>query len=150
MIASGAFFITRSIVTPLNHVMTVSSAHRTQVSTHEIETIIDAVQSNTSITVDSVNTSVEEAKAVLTLARRAQESLDSIHTFAKQIFDRTEIIASATEEQASVAREIDKSIENISALSKTTSDMAEETAAASQEMAALAKSLNTTISSFKI
>lgn len=125
-------------------------AHRTQVSTREIETIIDAVQSNTSITVDSVNTSVEEAKAVLTLARRAQESLDSIHTFAKQIFDRTEIIASATEEQASVAREIDKSIENISALSKTTSDMAEETAAASQEMAALAKSLNTTISSFKI
>lgn len=108
------------------------------------------MQSNTSITVDSVNTSVEEAKAVLTLARRAQESLDSIHTFAKQIFDRTEIIASATEEQASVAREIDKSIENISALSKTTSDMAEETAAASQEMAALAKSLNTTISSFKI
>lgn len=125
-------------------------AHRTQVSTQEIEQMISKVQGGTSAAVDSMKGSVEQAGKTLTVAEQAGDALEQIYQKAGQIGERNLLIASASEEQAAVAREVDRNIVNISDLSTQSAAGANQTSAATYELARLATDLNTLVSRFVI
>lgn len=125
-------------------------AHRTQVSTQEIEQMISKVQGGTSAAVDSMKGSVEQAGKTLTVAELAGTALEQIYQKAGQIGERNLLIASASEEQAAVAREVDRNIVNISDLSTQSAAGANQTSAATYELARLASDLNMLVSRFVI
>lgn len=125
-------------------------AHRTQVSTQEIEQMINKVQGGTQAAVDSMRGSVQHAGQTLSVAEEAGSALEQIYQTAGQISERNLLIASASEEQAAVAREVDRNIINISDLSTQSAAGANQTSAATYELARLAKDLNTLVSRFVI
>lgn len=125
-------------------------AHRTQVSTKEIEQMISKVQGGTTAAVESMKGSVEQASKTLTVAEQAGGALEQIYQKAGQIGERNLLIASASEEQAAVAREVDRNIVNISDLSTQSAAGANQTSAATYELARLATDLNTLVSRFVI
>lgn len=123
-------------------------AHRTQVSTQEIEGMISNVQGGTHTAVESMRDSSEHAKGTLGIAQEAGKALDEIFERSGTISDRNLLIASASEEQAAVAREVDRNIVNISDLSAQSAAGANQTSASAQELARLATELNTLVSRF--
>lgn len=125
-------------------------AHRTQVSTQEIEQMISKVQGGTQAAVDSMRGSVQHAGQTLGVAEEAGKALEQIYQTAGQISERNLLIASASEEQAAVAREVDRNIINISDLSTQSAAGANQTSAATYELARLATDLNTLVSRFVI
>lgn len=125
-------------------------AHRTQVSTQEIEQMISKVQGGTKAAVDSMRGSVQRAGQTLGVAEEAGIALEQIYQTAGQISERNLLIASASEEQAAVAREVDRNIINISDLSTQSAAGANQTSAATYELARLATDLNTLVSRFVI
>ena len=125
-------------------------AHRTQVSTQEIEQMISKVQGGTAAAVESMKGSVEHAGKTLTVAEQAGGALEQIYQKAGQIGERNLLIASASEEQAAVAREVDRNIVNISDLSTQSAAGANQTSAATYELARLATDLNTLVARFVI
>lgn len=125
-------------------------AHRTQVSTQEIEQMISKMQGGTSEAVGAMKTSVDQANKTLTVAESAGTALEQIYEKAKQIGERNLLIASASEEQAAVAREVDRNIVNISDLSTQSAAGANQTSAATHELARLASDLNILVSRFVI
>lgn len=125
-------------------------AHRTQVSTQEIEQMISKVQGGTKAAVDSMRGSVQHAGQTLDVAEEAGKALEQIYQTAGRISERNLLIASASEEQAAVAREVDRNIVNISDLSTQSAAGANQTSAATYELARLATDLNTLVSRFVI
>lgn len=125
-------------------------AHRTQVSTQEIEKMISTVQGGTYAAVESMRDSSEYAKSTLGIAKEAGKVLDEIFARSSTISDRNLLIATATEEQAAVAREVDRNIVNISDLSAQSTVGANQTSAAANELARLATSLNTLVLRFVV
>lgn len=125
-------------------------AHRTQTSTREIEQMIGHVHKGTASAVDAMQESMREASTVLKLAETAGESLDFIYQHVGQISERTIVIASAAEEQATVAREVDRNIVNISELSAQSTQGARTTATASEQLSRIAKELNQTVQTFRV
>ena len=125
-------------------------AHRTQVSTQEIEQMIGKVQGGTKAAVDSMRESVNQAEQTLGVAQGAGSALDEIYQKAGQISERNLVIASAAEEQAAVAREVDRNIVNISDFSTQSAAGANQTSAATYELARLATELNTLVTRFVI
>lgn len=123
-------------------------AHRTQVSTKEIEGMISTVQGGTQAAVESMRDSSDHAKGTLEIAQEAGKALDEIFAHSGTINDSNLLIATATEEQAAVAREVDRNIVTISALSAQSATGANQTSASASELARLATSLNSLISRF--
>lgn len=125
-------------------------AHRTQVSTQEIEGMISKVQGGTRAAVESMRDSSEHANGTLEIAQQAGKALDEIYERSGTISDRNLLIASASEEQAAVAREVDRNIVNISDLSAQSAAGANQTSSSAQELARLATELSTLVSRFVI
>ena len=125
-------------------------AHRTQVSTQEIEQMISKVQGGTAAAVEAMRASVDQSGKTLSVAESAGDALEQIYRKADQIGERNLVIASASEEQAAVAREVDRNIVNISDLSTQSAAAANQTSAATYELARLASDLNTLVSRFVI
>lgn len=123
-------------------------AHRTQVSTKEIEQMIAAVQGGTHSAVESMRDSTDHARDTLAIAQQAGVALDEIYARSGTISERNLLIASASEEQAAVAREVDRNIINISDLSTQSAAGANQTSASAQELARLATELNSLVSRF--
>lgn len=125
-------------------------AHRTQVSTQEIEGMISKMQGGTRAAVESMRDSSEHANGTLDIAQQAGKALDEIYERSGTISDRNLLIASASEEQAAVAREVDRNIVNISDLSAQSAAGANQTSSSAQELARLATELSTLVSRFVI
>jgi methyl-accepting chemotaxis protein len=123
-------------------------AHRTQVSTKEIELMIAAIQGGTHSAVESMRESADHARDTLSIAQKAGVALDEIHARSGTISERNLLIASASEEQAAVAREVDRNIINISDLSTQSAAGANQTSASAQELARLAAELNNIVARF--
>lgn len=125
-------------------------AHRTQVSTREIEQMIARVQTGTQAAVSAMRDSSGHADQSLTLAEAAGQALEKIYERVGQINERNLLIASASEEQAAVAREVDRNIVNISDLSQQSAAGANQTSASAQELARLATDLNSLVTRFVV
>lgn len=125
-------------------------AHRTQISTREIEDMIHKIQDGTSSAVSSMQHSGTKAEQALNVAKMAGDALVTIHNQIQVMNDSNLIIASAAEEQAKVAREIDRNIINVSDLAQQTAAGANQTSASAHELSRLAVDLNNLILKFKL
>jgi len=125
-------------------------AHRTQVSTQEIEQMIGAIQTGTGQAVVSMQRSNEEADKTLSIAHEAGSALSEIAQAIGEINERNLMIATASEEQAQVARSVDQNLISIRDLSIQSSSAANQTLAASQELSKLAVELNKVVTRFSI
>ncbi len=125
-------------------------AHRTQVSTVDIEKMIGDVQTGADDAVAAMNKSLSWANNTQTLAQNAGEALQRITASVAKINERNLVIASASEEQAAVAREVDRNLLNIQDLSTQTAAGAHQTNASSQDLSRLATSFNVLVSKFRL
>ncbi len=125
-------------------------AHRTQLSTREIEEMIHKIQQGTGSAVESMQHSGQKADQALNVARLAGDALNTIYQQINVMNDSNLVIASAAEEQAKVAREVDRNIINISDLAQQTAAGAHQTSASAHELSRLAVDLNNLLTKFKI
>ncbi|PHN20475.1 methyl-accepting chemotaxis protein [Pseudomonas sp. ICMP 561] len=125
-------------------------AHRTQVSTQEIEQMISAIQNESDQAVKAMNTSRDLATESLGVAQEASTSLDQIATAIVQINERNLLIATASEEQSHVAREVDRNLVSIRELATQSAAGASQTASACGEMSKLAVNLNQLVNRFVV
>jgi len=125
-------------------------AHRTQVSTVDIEKMIGEVQVGADGAVAAMNKSLNWANNTQVLAQNAGEALQRITVSVAKINERNLVIASASEEQAQVAREVDRNLLNIQDLSTQTAAGAHQTNASSQDLSRLATSFSVLVGKFKL
>ncbi|OYT81076.1 MAG: methyl-accepting chemotaxis protein [Pseudomonas sp. PGPPP4] len=125
-------------------------AHRTQQSTREIEQMIGAIQSDSSLAVKAMAESQQLAGESTAVAQLANVSLEQIASSISQINDRNAVIATAAEEQAQVAREIDRNITSIRDLAAQSATGATQTSIASAEVSKLATGLNRVVREFAV
>ncbi len=125
-------------------------AQRTQDSTHEIQAMIEALQSGTNQAVEVMHESRSRAGESVQQAERAGTSFEAIATGINRINEMTGLIASAAEEQSSVAEEVNRNINNIAGVAERTSEGAAESARAGEDLARLASDLEGRVRRFKI
>lgn len=125
-------------------------ARRTQESTVEIESLIDALQTGSEKAVTAMNSSRERASETVEKATQAGESLSSITRAVGTIVEMNTQIASASEEQSSVAEEINRNVVNIQSISEQTAAGAEQTSTASAELAQLGEQLQRLVGQFRV
>ncbi|MGF6127832.1 methyl-accepting chemotaxis protein [Pseudomonas frederiksbergensis] len=127
-----------------------SLALRTQGSTREIESIISSIQASTTVTVESLQLSANQADQTLERALTVNGALERVTGAVSLIKDRNLVIASASEQQAAVARELDRSLVNIRDLSGHSATSADQISGASVELSRLAVGLNEVVTRFSI
>lgn len=125
-------------------------AHRTQLSTQEIEQMIATIQADSEHAVQAMSTSRDLANQSLGIAQEASTSLDQIATAITQINERNLQIATASEEQSHVAREVDQNLLRIRDLASQSAAGASQTASACGEVSQLAISLNQLVTRFVV
>jgi methyl-accepting chemotaxis protein len=125
-------------------------AHRTQTSTREIEQMIQGIQKDSTLAVQSMRQSSQEAGATLLAAHEAGVAIQQITASISDINERNLLIATASEEQAQVARSVDQNLVSIRDLSTQSSTAANQTAMASNELSQLAVSLNRLVARFSV
>ncbi|MPQ70514.1 MULTISPECIES: methyl-accepting chemotaxis protein [unclassified Pseudomonas] len=125
-------------------------AHRTQVSTEEIETMIGDIQSGTGNAVASMDQTTVQAEKTLRLAEAAGQALSEITESIQQINERNLLISTAAEEQAQVAREVDRSLVSIRDLSAQTATGSHQTSIVSGELSRLAVGLQGLVEDFRL
>jgi methyl-accepting chemotaxis protein len=125
-------------------------AHRTQTSTREIEQMIQGIQKDSSLAVQSMKQSTQEAGSTLVIAHEAGVALNQITASISDINERNLLIATASEQQAQVARSVDQNLVNIRDLSSQSSSAASQTSLASQELSQLAVGLNRLVARFSV
>ena len=125
-------------------------AHRTQVSTKDIEAMITAISSETERTVHNMQKSYHRAGETLDVANDAGSAFDEISALISDINMQNTMVANSAEEQAAVSKDVDTNLVHIRDLSVQTSAGAEETNASSIELAKLAEHLNELVVKFKL
>lgn len=125
-------------------------AHRTQLSTQEIEQMITKVQSGSAAAVESMDKSRQEVHSTLTSAKDAGSSLRLITDAVLEINERNMQIATASEQQAHVARDVDRNLVSIRDLAMQSTEGARQTLEASSELSTLAVRLNDMVGKFRL
>ncbi|MGH8388627.1 MAG: methyl-accepting chemotaxis protein [Pseudomonas sp.] len=125
-------------------------AHRTQVSTQEIEQMIGTIRLDTVHVVNAMQSSSELVQSTLEVAQRSGDALEEIAHSISQINERNLLIASATEQQALVAREVDRNLVGIRNVSDQVLVGGQQTQAASLELAQMAGALQETVARFRV
>ena len=123
-------------------------AHRTQLSTSEIEQMISSIQKGTGAAVAAMTHTNAQAQRTLDTAQGAGSALVEITESIDNITERNVLIAAASEEQAQVAREVDRSLVSIRDLSNQASEGSRQTAIATSELTKLAVELNRLVKQF--
>jgi methyl-accepting chemotaxis protein len=124
-------------------------AQRTQTSIHEIEVMIEGLQSESSTAVNVMEQGRRVAEQSVQEASSAGTALAAITRAIASINDMNAQIASATEQQSAVAHEIDRNIVNIAAVAETTASQADANARRSRELAQLGHRLKQQVSQYR-
>lgn len=125
-------------------------AQRTQESTAEIESLIDALQGGAEQAVNVMTHSREQAGVSVERAEQAGRSLNSITQSVDVINQMNTQIATASEEQSAVSEEIQRNVYNIQSIAEETSAGAEQTSSASIRLAKLGTQLSELVGQFRI
>lgn len=125
-----------------------SLAHRTSISTMDIERMVVHIQTGTQHTVRALDDSSAQAFQTRRQADSANTALQGITRTVGRIDERNSLIATACEEQALVAKEIDRSIIRIRDLSVHSAVRSDQTRAASQDLAQIAVDLKQRLDGF--
>lgn len=124
-------------------------AQRTQLSTVEIERMIDGFKSETLRALSSARQANSRAEESQTTCESAQQALEVISVSVAQINQRNQEIASAADEQAQVSREIDRSLMSIRGLAEDSANNANSVTQANQRLAHLQSDLQELVDQFR-
>jgi len=116
-------------------------ASRTQESTSEIQTMIEALQLGAGKAVTVMDAGKSKASDCVTQSEEADKALETITHAVHEAFDRSSQIATAAEEQSVVAHEISENLESIVAIAEQTTAGSQQTSASSREVAKLSEEL---------
>jgi methyl-accepting chemotaxis protein len=124
-------------------------ASKTQVSTEEINQMIEKLQSGSAQAVAAVNSSQQLARSAVEQASKTGVALTNISGSIERVNDMSAQIASAAEEQSAVTEEINRNIVQINEMTEQTAIGAQQTSAANSEQTRLAAELQNLVARFK-
>ncbi|MEB0047033.1 MULTISPECIES: methyl-accepting chemotaxis protein [unclassified Pseudomonas] len=125
-------------------------ASRTQVSTQEIQSMIDRLQAGTQSAVEAMRRSSEAGDGTSVQANEAGASLDTMAQLIGTINSMNAQIASAAEEQTAVAEEINRSVHQIAVAVDNVADETQLGAQTSRSLADLGQRLGKLVGQFRI
>ncbi|PKG85292.1 methyl-accepting chemotaxis protein [Colwellia sp. 75C3] len=125
-------------------------ASRTQESTSEIQTMIEALQTGAGKAVTVMDAGKSKASDCVNQSEEADKALEVITHAVHEAFDRSSQIATAAEEQSVVAHEISENLESIVTIAEQTTAGSQQTATSSSEVARLAEELQQSVQEFKL
>ncbi|WPN59868.1 methyl-accepting chemotaxis protein [Pseudomonas sp. P9_31] len=125
-------------------------ASRTQISTQEIQGMIDRLQAGTQSAVESMRRSSEAGDGTSAQANEAGASLDAMAQLIGTINSMNAQIASAAEEQTAVAEEINRSVHQIAVAVDSVADETQLGAQTSRSLADLGQRLGQLVGQFRI
>ena len=125
-------------------------ASRTQESTSEIQTMIEALQNGAGKAVTVMDAGKSKASDCVKQSEEADKALETITHAVHEAFDRSSQIATAAGEQSVVAHEISENLESIVAIAEQTTSGSQQTAASSSEVARLSEELQQSVQEFKL
>ncbi|MGE5313512.1 MAG: methyl-accepting chemotaxis protein [Acidobacteriota bacterium] len=125
-------------------------AERTMKATKEISAMIETIQTDTALAVESMNRGNEEAEHGKTLSKKAGESLHEIIISTNEVISVIGGIADASAQEESQSRSISSSIESINNVTRETAAGTHEIARAAEDLNRLTTSLHEMIAQFRI
>ncbi|WP_415883044.1 methyl-accepting chemotaxis protein [Neptuniibacter sp. QD34_54] len=125
-------------------------AGRTQNSTHEIQDMINRLQTGASNAVHAMQSGQESARNSVENASQAGDSLEHITQAVSNLSFVNSQIAAAVEQQGAVANDISEHVSFIQIKSEETSAESERNQQVCQELSALAQQLRQSVSHFKV
>nr|WP_223547592.1 methyl-accepting chemotaxis protein [Pseudomonas sp. A-B-19] len=125
-------------------------ASRTQISTQEIQGMIDRLQAGTRSAVEAMRRSSEAGDGTSAQANEAGASLDAMAQLIATINSMNAQIASAAEEQTAVAEEINRSVHQIAVAVDSVADETQLGAQTSRSLADLGQRLGGLVGQFRI
>lgn len=125
-------------------------AQRTQKSTAEIQTMIEALQQHSDAAVNVIASSSQASQATIEQATQAGNSLTTIGQALSNLNELNASIASATLQQAHVVEDINQNVTQAASLSQNTAKAAEQSSADSAHLKELSVQLNGLLSQFKV
>lgn len=125
-------------------------ADRTTTATQEIAKSIEAIQSETQMAVERMESGTEHVSEGMILVTQAGESLDDIVAGTDVVSGMIDSIAAASEEQSQASAEVSKNVISVSEVSKNANSQASQTASSARELAQHAEQLKGLVSQFTI
>jgi len=125
-------------------------AQRTQLSTQEIQEVIEGLQGDTRDLVDIMEREKARAASSVEKISAADQSLEQITTAVKHIKDVNIQIATACKQQSSVACELSEDVDDINSKSDQNVAGIEQIGRASGELHGLASEMRALVSHFKV
>ncbi|MHC8287794.1 methyl-accepting chemotaxis protein [Pseudomonas sp. XS1P51] len=125
-------------------------ASRTQISTQEIQGMIDRLQAGTQSAVEAMRRSSEAGDGTSAQANEAGVSLDTMAQLIGTINSMNAQIASAAEEQTAVAEEINRSVHQIAVAVDNVAGETQLGAQTSRSLADLGQRLGSLVGQFRI
>jgi len=125
-------------------------AQRTQVSTEEINNLLNQLNSRTSQVADNMTASLEQSEQAVAYSGQARYAFEAIEASVQAINDMTTQIASAAEEQHQVSEDINRNISEIHTAASEVNNVSTQVADNSGQQASLASDLNQLVSRFRV
>lgn len=125
-------------------------SQRTHGSTEEIRTMIETLQGNTKLAVNSMQTSTSLADTSVDYAQQAHDSLTSITNSITEINDMAMQIASAAEEQRAVSEDISRNTQGIKDDADMIAEQSLKSSEGARQMFDTANTMRENISRFKV
>jgi len=125
-----------------------SLAQRTQQSTQEIQSLVQALQTGTLNVVERMKTSRALTSTSVNLARDTGTALNEICAGISSVQAMTQQIAAAAEQQGAVAEEINRSVLNVREIAEQTASSSQQTNRSSVDLARLGEELQTQLRRF--
>lgn len=125
-------------------------AQRTQVSTVDIQKLVERLQSEAQNAVTSMQKGTDSAVQCLEKSNETSNTFEDAATAVNEITDLNVQIATAAEQQSVVAEEINKNLINITNIAENTTEGARKTANANENIAKRLIDLHTNLNKFKV
>jgi len=124
-------------------------AGRTQQSTTEIQDMIETIQQGTNRVSQNMQNSKKLAEENVTMARKADTTLDEISQAVDSINERNLQIATAAEEQSAVAQEMARNVSDISHSANQANQAAISLRDSSEKLQEIAENTQTIVSNYQ-